>query len=499
MQQVKRKQHKPLRHARLLMMLGLILLLGACVAVWYVATRPEETPEQDTETQTTSGGTLYAYAEADVASLRITLRSGESWLMTQSEDGTLAVDGDTQYPMADDVKASLLNAVSMVTYQDMLTEDASAYEANFADFGLDTPRVVAEISYRDGTQVTLRIGNSHALEEYGWSYMMVDGDPCLYALDNGTADDLNVKKASLMDVEQPTLHKARFDSITLTDAQGNIQAQWTLQGDIGGDADDRWLLTAPLTYPAEGESMSNLKDNLTNLRLGAYVAEATAENLTLYGFDAPRFRIDIHMVAGSIGTTNSDGQYEVTDWDESTFTLTVGSAKSDNVDYVRVEDRIYLTSHFTLQVFMDMDPANTLTRYVVPAALGNLAELRIATDSGEDVYTITRTEQVAENNDLVYDEDGNVVYDITCSKNGAAMAYSSFEASYNELLMVTVSGKLADGWTGTAPHTCYTFTQTDGTVHTVELADYDAFHDAVSLDGNTLFYLIKGGMAFKAE
>jgi hypothetical protein len=28
----------------------------------------------------------------------------------------------------------------------------------------------------------------------------------------------------------------------------------------------------------------------------------------------------------------------------------------------------------------------------------------------------------------------------------------------------------------------------------VELSDYDGIHDAVTLDGYTLFYLIKGGM-----
>lgn len=498
MQQVKRKQKRPLRHGRLLILLGLMVLLGACVAVWYAATRPAEAPPQD-EVQTSQSGTLYAYDAADVASLRVTLRSGETWLLTQAEDGTAMVDGSETFQVSESMKNSLLSVIASITYQDILTEDASAYVENFADFGLDTPRIVAEIGYRDGTQVTLRIGNSHALEDSGWCYMTVDGDPRLYALDNGTASELAVQKTTLHALTQPTLHKARFDSITLTDAQGDTLAQWTLQGDIGGDADDRWLLTVPLTYPAEGERMSSLKENLEDLRLGAYVDAATAENLTLYGFDTPRFRIDIHMAPGSIGTTNSAGQYEVTDWEASSFTLTVGGAKNDYVDYVWVEEGIYLTSHFTLAVFMEMDPVSTLTRYVVPTALGNLTELRIDTEGQTDTYTLSRTEQVAENNDLVYDEDGNMVYDITCSRNGAEMAYSSFEAAYNELLMVTVSGKLPKGWQGAACHTRYIFTQTDGTVHTVELADYDAFHDAVTLDGNALFYLIKGGMTFSME
>ena len=33
-----------------------------------------------------------------------------------------------------------------------------------------------------------------------------------------------------------------------------------------------------------------------------------------------------------------------------------------------------------------------------------------------------------------------------------------------------------------------------GGTHVIELSDYDGMHDAVTLDGHTCFYLIKGGM-----
>lgn len=497
MQSVRKKTKKPLRYARWMLLAGLLLLLAGSIGAWRLASKPEEPIVIE---KTIHSGTLYTYAEENIASLRITLRSGESWQLTQDADGNLAVDGDSAYQVAQRKRTSLLSAAAVVTYEDVLTEDALAYAQNYADFGLDTPRVVAEISYRDGTAVTLRIGDDHALEDTGWSYMLIDGDPRLYAIDTGTADALTVEKADLHPIEQPVLHKARFDRITLTGEDGQVKAAWVLQGDIGGDANDRWQLTVPLTYPADGESMSNLHDNLENIRLGAYVGEATPENLTKYGFHAPRFVIEIHMAAGSIGSANAAGEYEVVDWPESSFTLTVGAAKNDAVDYVRVEDSIYLTSHYSLAVFMNMKPVSTLTRFVAPTALGNLASLRIAGPDTAEEYVLTRTEQVAENNELVYDAQGNIVYDVTCTRNGESIAYTAFEAAYNNLLIVTVSGTLSTGWqSDEAPHTTYTFTQTDGVVHVVELVHCDAFHDAVVLDGNTMFYLIKDGMAFNLE
>ena len=310
--------------------------------------------------------------------LRITLRSGDSWEMTRLEDGSFAVDGEEGYRIEPQTLSSLLDAVSTVTYEDILTEDASAYEEHMADFGLETPRIVAEIAYRDSTAITLRIGDSYALEETGWCYMRMDGDSRLFALDTGTADSLAVSKASLHPVEQPVLHKARFDRIVFTDEHGD-QTRWELQGDIGTDAEDRWMLVSPMAYPADGEQMSNLRTNLANLRLGAYVGEATVDNLSECGFDTPRFRMEIHMAAGSIGTTDDDGVYSVTDWPEETFTLTVGGAKNDSVDYVLVGEEIYVTSHYSLATFMDMDPVSTLTRYTVPVALGNLAEMTVTT------------------------------------------------------------------------------------------------------------------------
>ncbi|MGN0778918.1 MAG: DUF4340 domain-containing protein [Aristaeellaceae bacterium] len=493
MQPVEKKKPRTLAHGRWWLLLAGVLLLAGGVAACVLLNQPDE----PLPARVMTNGTLYTCQAEDVMHLGITLRSGDSWAMTRQEDGTFAVDGDSTYLIEEAQLNSLLSAVTAVTYEDILTEDASAYAENWADFGLETPRIVADITYRDGTAYTLRIGDAYALEDTGWCYMTIDGDERLYALDIGTADLLAVNKVSLHPVEQPTLHKARFDRITFTAADGTLTC-WALQGDIGTDAEDRWMLTSPVAYPAEGEQMSNLCTNLSNLRLGAYVGQATSENLTQYGFDAPRFVIEVHMAEGSMGSTGVDGVYSVTDWPEETFTLTVGGEKSDAVDYVRVGEDIYLTSHYSLATFMNMDVTNTLTRYTVPVALGNLASLSITTDEGTQTYTITRTEQVQENNDLIYDADGNTVYDKTCTLDGASVPYASFEAAYNNLLMVTVSGILPTGWTSEAPpHTVFTFTQYDGTTHTVALSSYDAFHDAVYLDGMAMFYLIRGGMTFR--
>lgn len=496
MLEVKKKTRRTPRHARAWMALcAAVLALGVGAAA-VVANRPAA-PVEEVESHDTSG-TLTDYESSQVTRLAIAHRNGDSWAALQTAGGTLTLEDDPEYEISAAKAADLLDLARSLTYQQVLAEDASAY--SLADFGLENPLLTLSVTYADGACWALHLGDSLTLESSNAYYMLVDGDSRLFALDRGTAEALMVERAALHPVEQPTLHKARFDHITLLDGNGATLAEWVLQGDIGGNAQDRWLLTAPIQYPADGESISTLQDSLANLRLGAYVAEATPESLTAYGFDTPSLTIAVHQAAGAIGTTGADGVYAVTDWPENTFTLTVGGKKSDMVDYVLVDGSIYLGSHFTLEVFSGMDPMATLSRYTVPVALGNLQSLTLRQGDTETVYTLARTEQVAENNQLVTDAAGNVVYDITCDMNGKAVPYASFESAYNGLLKVTVSGLLPQGWQPTeAPHTTYVFQAATGERYTLELTRFDPLHDAVLLDGRAVFYLIKDGMSFSVE
>ena len=100
------------------------------------------------------------------------------------------------------------------------------------------------------------------------------------------------------------------------------------------------------------------------------------------------------------------------------------------------------------------------------------------------------TEETEETEDTEKTEDPGY----GCLRNGKEISYDMFSAAWDRLLTVTVSGKLPNGYVPGEPHTRYTIHSVSGAVHTVELSELDAMHDAVTLDGYTLFYLIKGGM-----
>lgn len=480
----------------LYLLLALALLLAAAGGYLLLTRQETVAPTEDAITY----GEWMVHEAGDVQRLAVTLRSGESWAMARQADGTFLQEGETDWQIAPAKAAQLAQLGAVISYDDVLTEDASAYAAHMADFGLDAPLVVA-VDYADGQSAVMRIGATSGMPDETWYYMTVDGDPRLFAVDKGTAEGLSVERALLHPVTQPTLHKARMAEITFADGAGHVLAQWTLQGDIAqSDAAGSWLMTAPHRYPADAEAMDNLRSNLANIRLGAYEGQATAENLSRCGFDQPQFVLTIHQAAGTTNAVQADGSVSPVDWPASDFTLTVGGAKNDNVYYVRVEDGIYLTSRFSMATFMDMAPMETISRFPVMVACAALESMTVETAAGTDEYRITREPRVAENNQLVTDAQGNTVYDVTCTRNGDSVSYEAFEAAYVRMETVRVSGLLPEGWqpAGTA-HTTFTLRTTGGAEHTIALTPFDALHDAVVVDGCALFYLISGGMQFGME
>ena len=487
MQNVRKKARKSSNRWPLL--LAAVVLLIAVAAASLLL---DQDAQEDWPTTVSTSEILFEYAPSEVAS--ITIRRGDEspWTVMMGDDGLLTLTGEGGFTLSKSISDALLDAACILPCEDVLTDDPVEYREHLADFGLDAPKYEAVVTYTDGVIASLHVGNPGA-ENNAWYYMTVDGDDRLFTFSRGMVESLFVSRDSLLEVQSPTIHKARIDRVTLTGPDG--VTQWTLAGDItDADAADKWCITAPYTYPADAGAMASLLSNIANLRLGAYVGPATTENLVAFGFDVPRMNIEVHMAAGMIGVTNAAGAVEATDFPASTVTFVIGGEKNDMVDYVRFGDEIYISSHFTMGMFLDYDVSATMSRYPVMTALGNLATLTIREGDTVTEYVLTRTAQVAANNDLITDEYGNPIYDVTVACNGEPTDYAAFEAAYNALTLVTVSGALPEGEPITAePHTIYTFTDVDGTMHTVALATFDVLHDAVIVDGHAAFYLIKGG------
>ena len=228
MQKVERKKHGERRNGRVAgVLLCALLLAGCAVAAVLLTRKAEEKPEPSRQPVT---GSIVQRNPEELESMTIIPRNGERWTAVQMEDGSLGLEeengteGTTQrsfglhpplaaagetppVPIDASVGEMLVDAAVHLTYEDVFTENRADWEPEAAEFGLADPLITAVFRYADGTETTVRIGNSADPEDNVVYYMTVDGDDRLYAVGAGTVKDLGIEKNVLLPV--PKLQRGR--------------------------------------------------------------------------------------------------------------------------------------------------------------------------------------------------------------------------------------------------------------------------------------------------
>ena len=484
MLQVEKKERKGGRKWLIWAILG-IAVIAAGIFAW-TALRPEPEIEENPDTR----GTLTSREATEISSLEIQVRGKDPWTAERGEDGILRVDGPDGWTPDSTLTEQIEETLASLAYEDILTEDPAEYEGRLEEFGLTDPALTAHVRFSDGTEIRFRIGDREAMDEMDVRYMLVEGDPRLFAVAGSVYEDLLVEKALLRPVPKIELQASRIDRITVMDGDGNLLRDWQLEGEItDADAAENWKVTAPVEYPADQDQMSKLRKSVANLRLGLYVEEAREDNLAQYGLENPAVILEVHMAAGTTGQIVDGGAVNVQDREEETFRIALGDNRNEMTVYCLYGNTVYTLSRFSIEAITETDPMETLARYPVAVRTENLGSLEITREDGSrDFYQLTYTSQPAA------EEGAEPETVVTCTKNGTEIAYAVFQAAYERLLTVDVSGRLPEDWEKQQSTEIWTFTSLSGRTHRVELSPFDAMHDAVTVDGCTLFYLIKGGM-----
>ena len=472
-----------------LLWIALAALLAAGVTLYMFFGRPEEEMPRQINTR----GAIENRQESEIRRVRIRIRGQEPWTAERNADGQMEITGGPAesggWVLDAALGERLEDALSNIVYEDILTEDPTEYSSRLAEFGLDNPALIAEVEYTDGQTHVLRIGNDSGIEDEDFRFMTVDEDPRLYAVAGNLVEDLQVERDLLHPVEQPEIQTGRLDRISVRDGNGSLLAEWRLEGEItDSDAPTEWVAVWPedevgMTYPADQDQIANLKKNVGNLRVGMYVAEGTPENLKDYGLDQPRRVLQIHMAAGATGRVTEEGAYDVKEWGEETLEFRIGTSRNEMTDYCLYAGQIYTVNHFTVAAIADLKPVDTAARYLAVAPAESLKSMTIQKDGETTTYELTRQTVPAEE-----EGDRNQTI-ITCRKNGREISYDAFAAAYERWRVLNVSGKLPAGWKKQPTSETYTFETVGGKSHTVEFSPFDALQDAVTLDGQTLFYL----------
>ena len=469
-----------------LLLAALTILTGISLLFAFSREEPEK------PVQSSGRGTILQRKTEDINRIRIQMRGRKAWTAVRNERGEMTMEGAEGWSIDPTLGERLLDALANLSYESILTENPEDYRTRLKEFGLEDPALTAEVLFSDKTEVSLKIGDKTGIEDQELRYMIIDGDDRLFAVAGSMMEDLGVEAELLHPVEQPEIQLSRMDRITILDSAGSTKAEWSLQGNItDADASASWRVNYPVTYPADQDRMNALRKNAGNIRLGIYISEGTEKMLAAYGLDKPRCEIVIHLAEGTTGSIMEDGTYDVRAREEESFRFKIGNARNEMTDYCLYRERIYTINHFTLAALTETDPMETLARYPVSIETDQLSRMVIEQENGtRDVFELTYSEVGTEESSAT--ENKNTV--VRCTKNGEEFPYEVFAAVYERMRTVSFSGRLPEGWKKKKTQTRYSFQSVSGQIHTVELSEFDRLHDAVTVDGATLFYLIRGGM-----
>lgn len=266
-----------MKRTKRLILLTALLALGA--AATFLLSRYEEKQEEIKA----SGEVILEIAPEQVTALSWEYESGTGFAFQKAEDGWIYAE-DAAFPVSEERIGEILEKFESyaVTFTIDNVED-------YAQYGLDEPSCTLHITTETG-EITLKMGDFSKMDEQryiaigdGRVYLVAE-DPMDYVPDSLTAMIRNDDTPSFETVEKIVLSGSESYTITYDASSANSYSA----------ADVYFTERDGTAVPLNTASVKKLLNTVSTLRLTNYVTyNATAEELTAYGMDAPLLTLSV--------------------------------------------------------------------------------------------------------------------------------------------------------------------------------------------------------------
>lgn len=411
----------------------------------------------------------------EIASVTITPPEEESYTLVM-QGGTLMLEtANGLIDINDRHAADILEAVTQIAAQMIVTEDAAEAEAHLEEMGLQPPKATARIRYTDGGEETLEVGG--AVPNTTYSYCRFSAHPAVYMCDVGVTEALCLTMRRLIPVEQPAVYAALLEEAVIRNRSGEYTLSFTEN-----------MLTFPIRYPLAEEGADAVRTALANFRLGTVEDTVTDENRGAWGFNDPVCTVDLSMAAGTSTVIDGNGELVTRKIDAQKLRFVIGREEGEFFHTCEYEGKCYLVSRFLVQALVDLTEEKLLT--LTPADLGEtaLSSIVIEAKNGRVQIDVSYQERVLPNNDLETDEEGNPVYDALVRLNGTEGNEDQLNEMLSRLAGFTAAGNVPAGWIkpDEKPLWSIELTAVGGARRRIEGYALDHFSDVMAVDGTAV-------------
>ena len=176
------------------------------------------------------------------------------------------------------------------------------------------------------------------------------------------------------------------------------------------------------------------------------------------------------------------------------MTFGLGREENDVVFYCLYKGQVLKATSFSAGFLRTQGYDSLFLTNPFNAPTNDLSRLVWERDGVQTIYDLSLTERVLPNNALETDENGNVLYDLAATKDGAPLDSDAFLAAYRQLVELRTQDRLPADYTlpDTEPLLRVTLTRGSGGVRQIALYPLDALHRAVAVNGVALYQVEKG-------
>lgn len=455
---------------------GIIVVLGIAVAVLMLTQAdPQEEIDRHASSLAAKLVTLVNEQSSDVESLHIKNELDE-YTITRAGEGVWRIPEIAEFAQQDYLYLETLGQASNINANEVIEENCT----DLSKFGLDRPKLVIDITYVNGNEYHLTVGNR--APGSGAQYIMQEGDSTVYALPSTSIPNLYYNRheytektvIETFDPEDPsTVPHIDYVKIDRPDLEQPIIMESMTQEELGPNAviQTNLRLKSPVNAMLSETPLQTYVFALFGMTGSEVVAaNPTPEELTQYGFDEPSSTYELRY--NETSTVKLTTGYKVRG---QSYPDENGNTYETDCYYVIKEgiNQIYVVPT-QMVTWMEMQPKDIISS---AAVLPNILDI-------ESLETVVEGRKTVV--DFTLGEDPTKSADITAALNGEAHDIEPVR-SYLQLIMGTAIQDIYTGEVTGEPVFRADYHYRSGKTDTIEvylLADRTA---VLSLNGNKGF------------
>lgn len=286
---------------------AVLVLVGALLVLLFVIPKKSSTSSSSADSSDT---TVTVYDKSSLTITKISVKNkNEQFTVSPNSDGQLVVEAYMDLP---------INTTEIKTLTaDVQTLSASKKIVDSDDdpslYGLDAPQAVIDVTFSDGSAVTINMGNLSPLKE-GY-YCQVKGDNAVYLLGKSYGDEFVQSSTKYIGTSVITAPSVSSTSTSDKAVVRSMNLYGTVRGskpfafraheeaDKSDLANFDYVITSPYVIGLNSDTMSTIVSTTTLSAAGIAKVHPTAADLKTYGLDNPYSVCEMTL---AVQTTSSD-------------------------------------------------------------------------------------------------------------------------------------------------------------------------------------------------